>query len=276
MARPLRICAPDVVYHVTARGNGGAAIFADDEDRHDFLTLFAKVLDRYGWICHAYCLMGNHYHLVVETPRSNLPRGMRAQNGPYAQRFNRRHGRRGHLFEARYRSVLVERETHLLEVSRYVVLNPVRAGLCPDPAGWPWSSYAGTIGGRGDPLLDGSGILGMFADRRSLAGERYRRFVLDGIGVELSAEIRGERLGSERFLARDLGGGKASSEIPRDQLKPLRPSLEQVFLSEPTPIAAAYRIHGYRLWEIGKFLDLHPSSVSRRLRGEEAVLACQA
>jgi len=108
MARPLRLEFPGGIYHVTARGNERRWIFRDDADRLAFLDVLARVLDRFGWLCLAYCLMGNHYHLLVETPRPNLARGMRQLNGVYAQRFNRRHNRVGHLTQGRYGAVLVE------------------------------------------------------------------------------------------------------------------------------------------------------------------------
>lgn len=130
MARPLRIEYPGAVYHLTSRGNRQEAIFQDDEDRYGFLDIFGKTVRRYNWICHAYCLMDNHYHLLVETPDGNLSLGMRQLNGLFTQLINRRHGKVGHVFQGRFKSILVEKEAHLLELCRYVVLNPVRAKLC--------------------------------------------------------------------------------------------------------------------------------------------------
>jgi REP element-mobilizing transposase RayT len=146
MARPLRIEYPGAVYHVTSRGNARQDIAADDRDRSQFLATLAHVVDRYGWLCHAYCLMGNHYHLLLETPQPNLSLGMRQLNGRYTQTYNQRHGRVGHLFQGRFAAILVEKETHLLELCRYVVLNPVRAKLVPHPRLWMWSSYRATAG----------------------------------------------------------------------------------------------------------------------------------
>lgn len=134
MARPLRVCVAGGVYHLIARGNARGDVYRDDADRSLFLETLAHTVARFDWICHAYCLMDNHYHLVVETPRANLPAGMRQLNGLYAQRFNRRHDRCGHVFQARYRSILIEKQEHLLTACRYVVLNPVRAGICTDPS----------------------------------------------------------------------------------------------------------------------------------------------
>ena len=133
MARPLRLEFPGAVYHVTSRGNARAAIFLDDEDRPIFLGVLGAVVARFGWLCHAYCLMDNHYHLLLETPDPNLSRGMRQLNGVYTQRFNRRHGRVGHVLQGRFKAILVDRDGYLLELARYLVLNPVRAGRVKDP-----------------------------------------------------------------------------------------------------------------------------------------------
>src|SRR4029077_4364817 len=144
MARPLRIEFDGALYHVTSRGNERKAIFKDDTDRKLFLDTLARVKDRFHWICHAYCLMNNHYHLVIETPDGNLSRGMRQLNGVYTQAYNRRHDRAGHLFQGRFKGIVVQKETHFLEVCRYVVLNPVRAKAVRDPGKWKWSSYRAT------------------------------------------------------------------------------------------------------------------------------------
>ena len=133
MARPLRIEFEGALYHVTSRGNARQHIFLHDSDRKKFFDVLADVVERFQWICHAYCLMDNHYHLVIETPEANLSRGMRQLNGVYTQVFHRRHGRVGHLFQGRYKAILVEKESYLLELAKYVVLNPVRAGLVSYP-----------------------------------------------------------------------------------------------------------------------------------------------
>jgi len=126
MARPLRIEFPGAVYHVTSRGNARRKIYRDDEDREAFLATLAWVAERFGWRCHAYCLMDNHFHLLLETPQPNLSRGMRQLNGVYTQSFNRRHRKAGHLFQGRFKAILAEKDSYLLELARYIVLNPVR------------------------------------------------------------------------------------------------------------------------------------------------------
>lgn len=142
MARPLRLEFPGALYHVTARGNERKPIVRDDSDRELWLQCLERVCSRFGWVVYAYCLMDNHFHFVVETPVPNLARGMRELNGVYAQRFNRRHRRSGHLFGGRYSALLVKRESHLLEVSRYVVLNPERVAVPSERYDrYAWSSY---------------------------------------------------------------------------------------------------------------------------------------
>lgn len=272
MARPLRICIPGGVYHVIARGNERAPIYRDDADRFRFLRTLALVVDRFGWLCHAYCLMGNHYHLVVETPRPNLPTGMQQLNGPYAQGFNERHGRCGHVFQARYRSILVEKDSHLLALCRYVVLNPVRAGLCPGPGAYYWSSYQATAGqAPAERFLVTDWILASFATSRLAAQERYRAFVAEGELTDLGGRVQGERLGSTTLLTESFGHDPPLAEIPRVQVEPLPPTLAAIFAGDPyAPVSTAYRRHGYTLRAIAEHLDCHYSTVSRRLQQEEA------
>ncbi len=146
MARPLRIEYPGAVYHITARGNGRQAIFHDDRDYLKFLEIFVKTQERFNWLCHAYCLMGNHYHLMIETPDANISKGMHRLNAAFSQAHHKRHETVGHLFQGRFKGIVVDRESYLLELARYVVLNPVRAGLVGRPEDWPWSSYRAMVG----------------------------------------------------------------------------------------------------------------------------------
>jgi putative transposase len=180
MARRLRLLVPGGAYHVTSRGAARSLLFRDDEDRERFLDLLGKLVARHDWACHAYCLMTTHYHLVVRTPDANLAVGMQQLNGAYAQGFNHRHAMRGHVLESRYGAVLIEREAHLLEAIRYVVLNPVRAGICANPDDWPWSSYRSTIGVTPCPTFLAPGwLLAHFGADPDRARERLRAFVLD-------------------------------------------------------------------------------------------------
>jgi putative transposase len=168
-------------YHVTSRGNAGASIFADDLDRRAFLDRLGRSVSRFDWTCFAYCLMGNHFHLAIETPEANIAQGMHALNRWYAQRFNWRHDRTGHLFGAPYHTELIERESHFLEVSRYVVRNPVRAKLCRRPEDWPWSSYRATVGlAPSLPWLGTAELLEVFGRVAERARDEYRAFVEEG------------------------------------------------------------------------------------------------
>lgn len=151
MARPLRIELSGGLYHVTSRGDRREAIFFSDDNRLVWLDLLGQVCSRFNWICHAYCLMTNHYHIVIETPEGNLAQGMRQLNGVYTQMTNRTHGRVGHVFQGRYKAIMVEKDSYLLELARYVVLNPVRAGMVNDVDEWPWSSYPAMIGSMPTP-----------------------------------------------------------------------------------------------------------------------------
>ena len=183
MPRRPRTLVPGGIYHVTARGSRGGEIFVDlPVDCTRFLATVAEVVERLGWRCHGYCLIPNHYHLLVETPNADLPVGMHRLNGLYAQWFNRRYAGRGHVFQARFHDVLIESNSHLLEVSRYMPLNPVRAALCADPGQWPWSSFR-VIAGVVEPesFLTVDWILSQFGAEPSRARASFRAFVDDGL-----------------------------------------------------------------------------------------------
>jgi REP element-mobilizing transposase RayT len=159
MTRPLRIEFKGAVYHITSRGNARQAIFLDEKDFFVFLNLLCRVVKRYHFILHTYCLMNNHYHLLIETPYGNLSKGMRQLNGLYTQQFNQRHKRVGHLLQSRYQAILVDKDNYLLELYRYMVLNPVRAKIVKDPKDWRWSTYRSTTGHKGIPCLTTDWIL---------------------------------------------------------------------------------------------------------------------
>ncbi len=183
MPRSPRVQAADVLYHAGSRGVEKRSIFdCVSRDREIFLMLLDMTVRRYEWRCHAYCLMGNHFHLLFDTPKANISAGMQFLKGEYAAWFNVASGREGALFERRFWSRIATRESYVLELSRYVALNPVRAGLTRSPADWPWSSYAATVGLEGAPsFLTTSGILDLFGGG-SEACVRYAQFVGEGIG----------------------------------------------------------------------------------------------
>jgi putative transposase len=181
MPRLPRRQIPDGLYHVTTRGNRRQPIVLEDRDCEVFLFLLGKVVERLGWKVHAYCLMTNHYHLLVETPNADISVGMQLLNGQYAQAFNRRHGYEGHLFERRFAAEEIESDWHLLEVCRYIVLNPVRAGLCRHPGEWRWSSYRATVGRVRCPRLLTLRLLGMFGSNLVKARAAFDEFVMRGL-----------------------------------------------------------------------------------------------
>jgi putative transposase len=276
VARPLRIVYSGAIYHLIARGNNRQRCFLEEDDFLLFLETLRPVLERFSWLLYAYCLLDNHYHLEVETQLPNLPAGMRQLNGLYAQAFNRIHRRCGHVFESRYRAVLIERETHLREVARYIVLNPVRAGICTDPGAYRWSSYRATLGEvEPEVPLALERLLSQFGDDPALARMRYREFVEEGIGEALEEHVRGERLGSDGFLRERFGHEPPLPEIPRVQVEPLPPPLDEIFAREPLPVERAYRCHGYTIGQIAAHLGCHYSTVSRRLRREESLAKCK-
>jgi len=283
VARPLRIEYPGAVYHITSRGNARQEIFLDEEDREDFLLILRSVVRRFHWLCHAYCLMHNHYHLLIETPEGNLSQGMRQLNGIYTQAFNRRHGRMGHLFQGRFRALLVEKESYLLELCRYVVLNPVRAQLVSRPEQWPWSSYCATAGIQRPPeFLSISWILAQFSPKRKEAERRYREFVWEGMEKEgpwedLTGQIF---LGKEGFVERLqdlLGESQELEEIPRAQRYASRPSMKDLFLQRggedrkerDRRIYHSHVRYGYTLKEIAQHLGIHYTTASKAVRRVE-------
>jgi REP element-mobilizing transposase RayT len=269
MARPLRLEFANAVYHLTSRGNARQGIFFNDGDRELFLQTLAHVVSRYSWICHAYCLMANHYHLLIETPKANLSIGMRQLNGVFTQSFNRRHKRVGHLFQGRFKAVLVEKESYLLELCRYVVLNPVRVKGGTKTAAWKWSSYRATAGLASVPeFLSTDWLLEQFGKNRRVAQKRYREFVRDGITNRPWDQLKGQiYLGSDKFIERHSAEDKELKAIPRAQLHAFKPTLERIFARDgETGIGRAYREHGYRLQEIAAYLGVHYATVSRKLK----------
>jgi REP element-mobilizing transposase RayT len=229
MARPLRLEYPGALYHLTARGDNKAEIFLDNEDRNRFLKYLGIEVEQQRWICYAWCLMRNHYHLLIETPEGNLITGMRRLNGRYTQSFNRRHERTGHVFQGRYKSILVEKEAYLYELCRYISLNPVRADIVARPEDWPWSSYRATVGLDPAPeWLAGKCIQEYFGGSLDC----YHAFVLDGIDkVSPWEELRGQIwLGGNDFLEemRQRIGQENISNVPMTQLMPDRPDAESI------------------------------------------------
>jgi len=278
MARPLRIEFNGALYHITARGDKRADIFEDNEDREQFLNLLKEVCSRFNWQIHAYCLMDNHYHLLVETPEGNLSLGMRQLNGVYTQKFNRKHKRVGHVFQGRFKSIIVEKDAHLSELARYIVLNPVRAKMVRKAENWPWSSYRSTIGiaaPTGGLYVDW--ILSAFAKRKSTAIARYKEFISLGKNQPSPWELLTNQvfLGSDQFITKvrkHIPKDKDLSEVPQRQKRPIAKPLK--FFSEKAKtrdvaIINAFESGGYSMKEIGDHFELHYSTVSRIVRRKE-------
>jgi putative transposase len=286
MARPLRIQFPGAVYHITSTGNERKAIFGDDRDRKIFLDTLENANLRYNWLCHAYCLMDNHYHLLIDTPDGNLSIGMRQLNGIYTQRFNKRYGRVGHLFQGRFKAILLQRDSHLLEACRYVVLNPVRAEMVHRPEEWVWSSYGATVGRtKPHPCLAVNWVLGQFSSERKMAETAYRRFVRDGIGAEsIWNSVKAQSVfGDDDFienLADYIKGKRQIPEIAKSQRFMNKPPLRDIFRSEvladrqkrDRSIGKAVLEHGYSQREVADHLGIHFTSVSRILRAKGEML----
>ena len=251
MARPLRLEHAGAIWHVTARGNRKEDIFLDDGDRKALLANLAVTAETYRWRIHAWVLMTNHYHLLLETPEPNLSRGMHRLNGPYSQGFNKRHGRVGHVLQGRYKAILVERESHLLELTRYVVLNPVRAAMVKRADDYPWSSYLQTLGRvQSEDWLETDWTLLHFGRERQGARERFRDFVAEGMATDYRPwkELAGQvYLGSEAFrqgVTKLLAARSPLIDVPRAQraLMP-RPSLDQILRA----VSVAFEMNANRV-----------------------------
>ncbi len=273
MSRPLRIEFNGALYHITSRGNARQDIFLNGEDFVDFLRTLTSVVKRYHFLLHAYCLMGNHYHLLVETPKGNLSKGMRQLNGLYVQHFNQKHQRAGHLLQGRYQSILVDKENYLLELCRYIVLNPVRAGIVKDPKDYRWSSYQATAGDTKIPGLSTDWILLQLDKEKKKASIQYQSFVLSGIKAASPLKaVKGQLyLGKEMIINQIeplLQGKEKMKEISQKQRYVTRPSLED-FLhfrnkhQRDHAISIAYLQYAYTLKEIAEYLGVHYSTVSR-------------
>lgn len=271
MSRPLRIEFPHALYHITARGDRQEAIYEDDTDRWLFLDILGDTVADFNWLVHAHCLMTNHYHLLVETPDGNLSAGMRQLNGVYTQRSNRKHGRVGHVFQGRYKAILVDRAPYLLEAARYVVLNPVRAGMVAQAQDWPWSSYRATAGQDAPPRwLATDALLSAFGATRAEAIQGYANFVAEGMKAaplwdKLQRQVY---LGDADFVARMLSMAVQSPTL-EVQRRFLRVPLAEIVASHPDrdpAIVAAHATGQYSYAEIAAYFGLHFTTIGRVVR----------
>jgi REP element-mobilizing transposase RayT len=276
MSRPIRIEFSAALYHVTARGDRREAIFDDDQDRQCFLQILADVITQFNWLCYAWCLMDNHYHLLIQTPDGNLSKGMRQLNGVYTQASNRRHTRVGHLFQGRYKAILVDSDAYLLELSRYIVLNPVRAGMVNAVADWAWSSYRATRGlDQPATWLAVDGVLSQFAEQRSLAQQRYLQFVAAGIQTDspwlhLKNQVF---LGNEQFvqhtqthLTNEQQVDVQVSKTHRRAPPPTLAEIENSSSDRNTAIVTAHQTGAYSYPQIAAHFGIHFTTVGRIVR----------
>jgi|SRR5581483_3482578 len=264
MARQPRIQVAGGYYHVFARGNERRALYRDDNDRIAFLELVAAAAERFAWSLLAYCLMTNHYHLILRTSEANLAAGMHWLNAVYAQRFNRRHGRVGHLFQGRYRARLIQDGDALLGAIRYVVRNPVRARLCTDPQHWPWSSQRAVLGLSPPEFVAVEELLALFGRDRPRARTLYRDFT--HTSEEEPRPSHPLIDGDAAFTAAHLAQVIPRAAYPRRMLNPTPPALDTLLGLNPTTeqLAAAHAA-GHTLTAIGAHLNRHKSTISRRL-----------
>ncbi|MFQ5470279.1 MAG: transposase [Gammaproteobacteria bacterium] len=279
MARPLRIELAGGIYHVTTRGDRLEDIYQDDKDRQKWLAVLEQVCERYNWICHGYCQMTNHYHLIIETVEGNLSKGMRQLNGVYTQYHNRRHDRVGHVYHGRYKAILVEKDSYLLELSRYVVLNPVRAGMVKHAGAWSWSSYRAMIDKAPAPAwLQVDWLLSQFSKQRKRAIDKYKDFVRAGldqtsIWSALSQQIY---LGSDEFIAKmqkAIVKDDALDEVPKIQSRPVVKPITYYLNRYRDPregMAHAFLTGAYTQSEIAKVYNVHYATVSRAVKWLEA------
>jgi len=274
MSKQRRIQFCGATYHVMSRGNRKGRIFEDDQDRREFLSIFADALNRYGVESPSYCVMGTHYHFIAHTPRGNLAAFMRVLNGRYAQYVNRRHHLTGHLFGGPYKPLIIDDSCYLRTAMAYVARNPVEAGFVATPERWKWSSYAGMVGlCQPEPFL-ATGWLERAFPATSLeeSRERFEKLVLNFPGElmldhrdvvfgdrGLKAEVR-ERIGRTMYL----------SDIPREYRALARPDLSELLscvtrAERITAIRRAHVVYGYLLSEIARCLGIHPTTISRLL-----------
>jgi putative transposase len=300
MSRPLRIEWPGGLYHVTSRGDRREAIVEDDADRRAWTQVLADTCQRFNWRLHAWCLMDNHYHLLVETPDANLSAGMRQLNGVWSQQFNRRHGRVGHVFQGRFKAIMVEREAYLLELARYVVLNPVRAGMVPDAGDHAWSSYRGTVqdvsasaaAESAGPVEMGDAfqpdwLLSQFGATRAQAVHRYVDHVRAGVGLPSVWEQLQSQcfLGTPAFLQEmqarldgRYGGHEPLADVPLQQQRPARVPLERWAAEHPRDEAMVLAVASghYRQAEVARFFGVSDATVSRLVRRDRSSAAPDA
>ncbi len=288
MARPLRIEYPGAFYHITSRGNEGKRIFQSNRDMERYLSYLESAYERYGAVIHCYCLMGNHYHLLLETPRGNLSQIIHHINGAYTTYFNIKRGRFGHLFQGRFKGILVDRDAYCKELSRYIHLNPVRAGIVKVPSEYRWSSYRYFIGEERKPhWLTMEVVLEDFGGEGRKGYRGYREYVegreAEKLESPLKRVVASTFLGSEEFIDSIRVRYLKKKRLDKRNIPALRgvfrgPSLEEIervvdrvlgkdhILYKKMCIYLNHRYSGMKLEEIGKYYEMKGSTVSQLSR----------
>jgi len=271
MTRPLRLEFSGALYHITSRGDRKVDIYRDDTDRAVWLQTLGDVCSQSNFSVHAFCQMSNHYHLLLETADGNLSQGMRQLNGVYSQYFNRRHQLVGHLFQGRYHAILVQKEEYLLELARYIVLNPVRAKMIASPEDWRWSSYHLTTASAPAPAwLDTGSVLARFDSRRPEAVAAYQQFVLAGLDTSSPLNHTQNRLllGDAEFIERFRSPPASPSlnDISKVQRSAFALSLsayQKKYADRNEAMAHAYATNAYTIIDIARHFSVSRTTVSR-------------
>lgn len=266
MSRQLRIEFAGALYHVMSRGNNREPIIHNEDDVVAFFESLESTCHRYAWRVFAWCVMPNHYHLVIETQRPTLSAGMRRHNSCFAQQFNKRHGRIGHVFQGRFKAFIIAQEQYLLTVLRYVELNPCRSGLVQHPEEWPWSSARVSLGITSPPAWSAvREMWSRFGTNPAVSALRYRAFLVDGMRDAKAASLnhRGVLIGENNHLSQFHAGRSASAEVPKRERIEL-PTLNSIFAAAPDTdgaIKAAYGA-GFTLRAISNHIGVHYSTIS--------------
>lgn len=265
MTRPARLEFPNALYHAISHGHTGENLFIEDDDRQAFLVLLEELLSRHDIICYAFCLMDGHYELLVETPKANLSQLMRGLNGRYTKYLNKKNKRIGHLFQGRYKAVVVQKELYLLELSRYIILNPVRAGLVNKPESYPWSSYSATIRQSICPdWLAAENLINTCHNKKNEAAQLYKAYVENGIDQAFSGKIQHQiYLGDQSFIY------QVKKQVTKGTKQSPKRAIEKIIsrvADRNTAMKVIYKTGHYTMFEIARYFNVHYSTVSRAIR----------
>jgi len=269
MARLLRIAYPNAFYHLICRGNAQQNIYRSDSDRLHFLRVLGETVNRFSWVCYAYCLMSNHFHLLVQTPLANISESMKFMNGTFTQYFNWTYQRVGHLYQGRYKSFVVDEKTYFDRLCRYIVMNPVQAKICDSPGDYRWSSFNATMGRMSVPdFLSVLPVLNRWGDTMESARKKYAEFVARGIEDSPLVEAKHQLILGDDFFIEKIRPHLPAVICPdmaTSQKALIRPPLNRDLLQSVEGVQLAKR-QGYRMWEMAKYLGIHQVTWSRRCR----------